>query len=341
MPVEFAMRLVPIDSMAIRNQVGWQSIWVAGMDRTVYLVVRMLVCLIQSLSVYSCERLSECLATLFTYIIPIRRDVVEENLQHAFPGNDVRWRTQVRWAMWQHLVLMICEIALMRRKLHGTNWRQMIDVHGGREMVESMFDPRPSVFVTAHYGNFELNGYVTGLFGFPSHTLARDLDNPYLHEYLREFRESTGQFILPARGSADLAQRIIDSGGFLAALGDHHAGVKGCWIEFFGRPASCHKGVAVFALAHHCPLNIVYSRRTGGMFRFEIRYHGQIEPDEAGSLATVDGLTQWYSDEIETFVRDQPNQYWWLHRRWKDLRSEKQRFRFQERRQQLRRLWAA
>jgi len=329
-------RRYPNGTMAIRNQRGRQAVAVLCLDWCVYLLARVLICIIQALSLESCQRLSELLASLFTYVIPLRRSVIEDNLQRAFPEGDARWRTKMRWAMWQHLCLMICEISLMHRKLHDTNWRQLIELHGGREMVLSMFDPRPSVFVTAHYGNFELNGYLTGLFGFPSHTLARELDNPFLHRFLIDFRESSGQYILPTRRSADLAQRILESGGFLAALGDHHAGAKGCWVNFFGRPASCHKGVAVFALANKSPINVVFSRRTGGPFRFEVRWLDNIDPSVDPSKAGVDELTQWYTEKIESFVREDPKQYWWLHRRWKDFRSPRQRQRHQQRIEQKR-----
>ena len=301
------------------------------MDWCVYFFVRIIICIIQTLSLETCQRLSETWAVVFTYLFPVRQNVIEDNLKHAFPERDVAWRMKIRYAMWQHLFLTICEIALMQRKLHETNWRRLIDLQGGREMVLSMFDPRPSVFVTAHYGNFELNGYLTGLFGFPSHTLARELDNPFLHHYLVKFRESTGQYILPARGSAELAQRILESGGILAALGDHHAGPKGCWVEFFSRPASCHKGIAVFSLVNKSPLNVTMSRRIGAPLRFEIRWLCKFDPGVDHHVAGVEELTQWYSNSIESFVHQHPEQYWWLHRRWKDLRTPQQRQRHQNR----------
>src|SRR6185436_19397024 len=120
---------------------------------------------------------------------------------------------------------------------------------------------RPIVMVSGHFGNFEMGGYVAGLLGFPSHTVARTLDNPYLDRFIRRFREANGQFILPKNGSAGQIDSVLKSGGLLVALGDQHAGPKGCWVEFFGKPASYHKAISLFPLINGAPLLLVCARR--------------------------------------------------------------------------------
>jgi KDO2-lipid IV(A) lauroyltransferase len=157
-----------------------------------------------------------------------------------------------------------------------------------------------------------------GLFGFPGYSIARDLDNPYLDRYLKRFRSANGQYILPKEGSAGQVDAVLRAGGAIALLGDQSAGPKGCWVDFMGRPASCHKAVALLTLVSGAPLVVSYGKRTGGPLHFEIGAQGIADPQiGGGELANVKCLTQWYNDRLDEVIRTAPEQYWWVHRRWK------------------------
>jgi KDO2-lipid IV(A) lauroyltransferase len=221
--------------------------------------------------------------------------------------------------MWEHMFLMMGELSLVPRKLHDTNWRQHIEITD-REIeffIRQLLSPRPIVVVSGHFGNFEVGGITAGLLGFPTFTVARPLDNVYLHRFLTRFREATGQFMLPKKGSAKQLDAILQSGGTMMLLGDQSAGPKGVWVEFFGRPASCHKAVALFSLVHRAPMLLAYSVRTGPL-RFRIGLSAAFDPLTDSDLSGVKPLTQWYNDHLERAVRRYPSQYWWLHNRWKN-----------------------
>lgn len=296
-------------------------------DWLVYCVVRVLICVIQALPLETCQRLSNGLAIVCNDWIKFRRDVVDDNLRHALPDLTAQERLDTSRRMWAHLILMICEIAHAPRKIHETNWRDHISLLGARRMVGALIDRRPLVAVTAHYGNFEVSGYIAGLLGFPTFTMARPLDNPYLHDFLLSFRATTGQFILPNKGSSSDAQQVVDSGETLAILGDHFGGRKGCYVEFFNRPASCHKSIALFSLANKSPLVVTYARRKGNKpLQFEFGTVAYCDPaDPEFALGDVPLLTRWYNEHLEKAVREHPDQYWWLHRRWKDPRKQKRK----------------
>ena len=94
---------------------------------------------------------------------------------------------------------------------------------------------------------------------------------------------------------------------------------KGCWVEFFGRPASAHKAIALLALDHDAPIVICASRRRERPLEFEVALVDVADPREAGDeAASVRQLTQWYTRRLEEVIRQTPEQYWWLHRRWKE-----------------------
>src|SRR5262245_8830805 len=252
-------------------------------------------------------------------VLRIRRIIVEQNLATAYPHICHSERSQAARRMWQHLLVMVEEIAHAPRKIHDSNWRKYVDITPKPQLVGLMLQPRPRVCVTAHLGNFELGGYLTGLLGFPTFTVARTLDNPYLDRYVNRFREAKGQFILPKIGSAPQADAVLATGGTLVLLGDQHAGKKGCWVEFLGRPASCHKAVALFTLLSGAPMLAVACVRGNRPLKYTLQFLGAVDPAHpCDALGGVRQLTQWYNDVLAREIRQEPEQYWWLHRRWRD-----------------------
>ncbi len=287
--------------------------------RAEFLTARMLVCLLQMIPLAWCQRLARYLGWLACDVLRIRKSITAENLEHVFPDATPEQRHQLAREMWNHLFLMICEIAQAPRKIHDTNWRDYVDIRDKQLMTRYFLDWRPVVMVSGHLGNFELAVFITGILGIPTYAIARPLDNPLLNRWLHQFRESRGQFILPTEGSAAMIQRVLDSGGMLSLLGDQHAGTKGCWVDFMGRPASCHKAVALFTLSQNAPMLVSYTVRRAGPLQLEIGCNAIADPaDLAPELRDVSSLTQWYNRHLEALVRKWPEQYWWMHRRWKE-----------------------
>ena len=287
-------------------------------DYAAYVVVRLFVCVVQAMPMDVCAAVARVLATACASVLKIRRPVVEENLRHAFPEMTPGERKQLAWRMWEHLFLLVVEVIHAPRKVHHTNWRDHVSLANADSIIRAFLDDRPTVIICGHYGNFELSGYVLGILGFPSFTIARTLDNPYLDRFLNEFRGMTGQYILAKSGSSGDVDAVLARGGILALLADQHAGRKGCWVEFFGRPASSHKGIALFTLASEAPTMFCYARRTGRPLEHVMGTDEVLDPSTMPSeMRTVTGITEWYTRHLEHTIRRAPEQYWWLHRRWR------------------------
>jgi KDO2-lipid IV(A) lauroyltransferase len=262
--------------------------------------------------------MSWMLAILANDILGVRRQVVNDNLASIFPELSARQRLDLGRRMWEHLLLMGCEIFHAPRKIHRTNYKHYVRIERQREIVRYLLDPRPVLLVSGHFGNFEMGGFITSLMGFHTYTVARPLDNPHLDRYINRFRSINGQHILSKQGSSNQIDEILASGKTLTLLGDQYAGPKGCWVDFFGRPASCHKAIALFTLTSGAPLLLGYCRRDGRPMRFEQSVVGVVDPRDLGEeVAGVKSLTQWYNRALEKAVTVAPEQYWWLHRRWK------------------------
>jgi KDO2-lipid IV(A) lauroyltransferase len=292
--------------------------WRNAVDYLVYLAVRCFICAMQMISLDSADRLVRPLARLLADYFPIRRRVVLDNLKAAMPElTPLEQRVLIR-RMWRHLLLMIFEIAHAHRKLREVTWRRYVRLVNERRMLRLLLSDRPIQIVTGHFGNFEVAGLLLGLLGFPAFTIARPLDNRYLQSYFLRLRSRFGQFILPKEGVAPFVEHVLKNNGVLTVLGDQHGGPKGCWVQFFGRPVSSHKALAVFTLTGNAPMVVSYIRRTGAALQFELCLQAIADPETLSEAQqSVKGLTQWYNDQLEQIIRRDPDQYWWLHRRFR------------------------
>lgn len=291
-----------------------------------YVALRLLICFVQTLPLEWCKSGADFFGWLFHRVLGMRREVIRENLQHAYPELTEAQRQSLALAMWRHLFLFTAEVAHTSRHIHATNWKRKIEVRDTPRMVRLLMDNRPLVLVSAHYGNFEVSCYVMALFGYRMHAVARPLDNPHVDRWLAGFRGSSGMQILSKHNDYQRIVDVLANHGVIAFLADQAAGDKGCWVPFFGREASAHKAIALFSLHHDAPVVVGGCRRIGGPLEYQMSVEAVADPRSgAPEVAGVRELTEWYTAQLERLVRHAPEQYWWLHRRWKDNRTAKRK----------------
>ncbi len=287
-------------------------------DGGVYFVVRLVVCAVQAAPLEACLPLSRALAFLAYDVLRIRRKVIDDNLSQTFPDWSSDKRRQVAKAMWEHLLVMAWEIAHAPRKLHAFSFGRHLHFTDRRLLVDYLLQDRPVILVSGHFGNFELAGFFAGMLGFRIYSIARKLDNPHLDRWIADFREFQGQYLLDKNGCAAEVADLLARGETLGVLGDQHAGHRGLWVDFLGRPASSHKAVALFTLSSGAPELVVYLKRTGKPLHFELGISGVADPEVGGEhLENARALTEWYNARLGDVIRRCPEQYWWVHRRWK------------------------
>jgi len=296
--------------------------FVAYSDYGVYLVVRIFICVIQALPLESCRYISKGLAILATDVFGLRRALADENLKHSFPELSEKERRDLTRRMWEHLFLLVAEVAHCPRKVRETNWRKHIHLHNVEAIHQMLCVDRPLILVTGHFGNFEIGGYLLGLLGYPSFTVARKLDNPYLNDFVERFRGMTGQFILSKNDGPDPIIAVLERNDTMAFLADQSAGDRGCRVVFFGRPASAYKAIALLSLQYNAPIVVCYAirRNDGRPLSFELHASGVFDPLQAPTdLGDIKKITQWYTTLLEEGIRQHPDQYWWIHNRWKSI----------------------
>ncbi|HEY2785863.1 MAG TPA: lysophospholipid acyltransferase family protein, partial [Fimbriiglobus sp.] len=165
-----------------------------------------------------------------------------------------------------------------------------------------------------------------GAVGYHLFAIARVLDNPYLERFLKRFRQATGQTIVAKKDDFGRLQAALRTGGKVGILADQDAGPRGVFVEFFGRPASAHKAVALMALEFDAAVIVSATVRVAEPMRYEIVCEDLIRPgDYAGRPDAVAAITARYHAALERLIRQYPEQYFWLHRRWKSRPAERKR----------------
>jgi len=288
-------------------------------DYLVYLVVRFLICIVQSFSMETAVSVAGILAWMLTYLLPIRRNSLQKNFDIAFPDLSHENRVRLTYKMWEHLLLMAIEVAHASRKIHQTNWRDHIRLVGAEKVGRVLHSNRPVIIVTGHFGNFEAGGYFLGILGYPTYSVARTLDNPYLNDFIKRFRESSGQYLVPKNEGYDQIIEVLERKDTMTFLADQSAGPKGCWVDFFGHPASTYKAMALLSIQYDAPIVVCYSIRRDDMpLQFDVEIAGILDPRNfPPEINNVKEITQWFTSLLEGGIRKHPEQYWWIHNRWK------------------------
>lgn len=293
-----------------------------------YAVFRVLVCVLNLLPLGACIKFAE-FAAFIIGMLPrkmTRYHVCRENIRKSF-GDELTDRQvdAMIHGMWVHLFRMIPEIVQLPRKLRLYNCADVINFRNRDETVRCLSTGRPVLILSGHFGNWEVAMTTFGVFGFPCGVVARDLDNPYLDEWFRRFRRFTGHRLISKKGGGGDMASILERRGHLGLLGDQDAGSGGLFVDFFGRPASTFKSIALLAIEFRAYILVGYARRLPDDFeknrwvQYELGTEEIIDPLEFDGPDAIVQITERYTKALERVVRLAPEQYFWVHRRWKSV----------------------
>jgi len=249
-----------------------------------------------------------------------------DHLRESFPEKDEAWLEHTARRSFEHIVMFAFDVLYTTRLIRLSTWRRYIRLGDMAEALRLTLDGRGAIMLTGHYGSFEIAGYAMATFGLQTYSIARPLDNPYINRYMLEVRQRQGQIIIDKKGATESMLQILASGATLGFIADQNAGRKGVFVDFFGRKASTYKSIALLAMQYNLPIIISYCRRLNDRFRFELGVTRIIKPEEwQDKDDPLHWITAEYTAAIEKFVRQEPEQYWWVHRRWKTRPRQERR----------------
>jgi len=241
------------------------------------------------------------------------------HLERSFADWPPQRVARVARASIRSMICMFLEALWTPRLIQPHRWRRHVRLRHMPDVIRLMVERKqPAVMITGHFGNWEVVGYTMAAVGLPSYTVARHIDNPHLDAFVFGVREKAGQRMIYKKGAARQVAQAMHSASIVCFVGDQDAGRKGIHVDFFGRKASTFKSIALMAMEYRTPLVVAGCRRLGDAFRFEIFVQRTIDPREwHGRDDPVAWITQEYTAALEQMARSCPEQYFWVHRRWK------------------------
>ncbi len=284
-----------------------------------YLALRAFAAIVGAMPISWGMRLAGMLGVLAFRLDRRHREVAYGNLRRAY-GESLS-QEEIKGITLRHYIHLVrCAVDLIHlpRLLGSGKLSAYVKSRDMHVVDEAIGKGKGGIFVTGHVGNWELLGWVFGVWGYPLHSLARPLDNPLLDGYLRRLREMTGQKIVDRRGGLRRLMRVLRDGGYVAFLIDQDARGEGVFVDFFGRKASTTPAVATLALRTGAPIIIGWARRISEGMDYEVGVMPTIWAEPTGERqGDIERVTAEVTSKLESLVRRSPEQWLWLHRRWK------------------------
>lgn len=271
--------------------------------------------------------LGDLLGWVVAVVLRIRRGVVEENLRQAFPDEEPRWRRRVARASYRHLVReSIATFRMAGMDREEVRASASMDPDELSAFKEDLERGRGAVIVTGHLGNWELGGAWMAARGVPMEAVVQVQRNRRFNEDLRAVRERMGLETIPKQDAPKGVLRALRAGHPVALVADQNLTRGGIFVEFFGRLASTARGPALFALRTGAPLWIGCSVRVPGRSPgYHIRFQ-RIDVEATGDTeGDVRRVTEAYTRILESWIRADPEQYFWHHKRWKTRPTARER----------------
>jgi KDO2-lipid IV(A) lauroyltransferase len=259
--------------------------------------------------------LGRCLGSVAWTVVRRERKRALRNLSLAFPDWSAQKKQQTIRGMFRHFGMSVFELAWMPN-LTPELREELTIVEGLDRILEVIDGGRGVVIFTAHCGNWEWLSYTTGMRGRPVSVLQRERESPEMNRYITELRAKGGVHTID-RGSGSSARgmlQAIKGGGMLAFVLDQNIRTESVKVPFFGMPALTPIGPARIAIRTEAVATIATSERLPDG-RHHVRFS---EPIELHRDDDPIALTAMVTTRIEEQIRRAPEQWVWMHDRWRD-----------------------
>jgi len=253
----------------------------------------------------------------FLYRIDKRhREITLDNLRKSFADKSEDEIELIARSVYKNVGYLTVEFICSSR--YGKNFDRYFTVRNYDIYKKALEKGKGVLILTGHCGSWELLALAQSILKPPAGVVVRPLDNPYLDRAVSRLREQYGNFLInKTNGMRDIL-KTLSSGNAAGILLDQNVKAKeGVFVDFFGRPACTNKGMALIAARTKAAVVPTFIHRVGPD-RHEILVCDEIPLVETGDKeADIVTNTQAYTKAIEDFITDYPDQWFWMHRRWK------------------------
>lgn len=272
------------------------------------IVLKSLACLPR----WPAERLARGYARLLDLALPRLRRVARRNLSMAMPRLSDGQRERVIDGVFRSIARLLVAFARFP-KIGRENVSEWIRYEGFDHFEEALGRGKGVLFATAHLGNWELSAFAHSLMAAPMHVVVRPLDNPKIDALVSGYRTASGNHVIQKKDFARGILKALSANEAVGILIDQNSGLEeGVFVDFFGIPACANPGIA--RLAAHSGATVItgFALWSEVERRYVLRFYPPVEI--TGDPAAD---TQRLQSSIEAVIREHPDQWLWIHRRWK------------------------
>ena len=263
-------------------------------------------------------RLAGALSYLLYRATPRLRGIADQNLRMALPELSASERSAIVLGVYRSLGRLLAECARFPH-LTQENIREVVTYNGLEHYQAAVARGQGVLFLTAHLGAWELGAFAHALYGYPVQILYRPLDNPRLDRLVNRYRTLCGNKLIDKRDSVRGILGALSKNETVGILADQNTSLEeGVFVSFFGMPASTTAGIARVALHTGAAVVPAFCVWEEAARRFAIHFNAPLEftlsSDREADIRTA---TQQMTSVIENSIRRYPDQWLWIHRRWK------------------------
>ncbi|MCF7808616.1 MAG: lysophospholipid acyltransferase family protein [Candidatus Marinimicrobia bacterium] len=252
------------------------------------------------------------------YLLKKRRGTIEQNVKRAFPDKDQDAQEALIKGCYMHWGESFIS-TLKLWMISGRKARSLVDAPGlDAYVLQAQKVKDPILYFTGHFGSWEMAGrYVAGI-GVGGASIYRIQRNPMVNWFLTWIREYHNLKLISSWSGMRAFEEGMVKYSCLAVVGDQYKRSGGVTVDYFGQPSSTPKGAAVLTYRVKPRLVVLICRQNRGRYRIDIEEIQYALP-ESMSQDWIKEITQELTTKLETEVRKTPEQYFWFHRRWRDL----------------------
>jgi KDO2-lipid IV(A) lauroyltransferase len=280
--------------------------------------MRSLLGAIGALPLETSMRFGKSLGKFIASRFPKLQKTARRNLEIAMPDLSEQEKNRIMRGTFESLGRHLGFVSHFKRFQHE-DIRNLVEVVG----KEEHFDPaqesgRGVLFFTGHFGSWEVFNLLPPAFGYGMNILVRRIDNPLIENFVDNFRTRFGSVTLDKTKSARKMFRVLENGELLGILADLNVQEKeGVFVDFFGVPASTTTSIAKLALNTNAAVLPAFAVWEESKRKYVVYLEPPIEYEKTGNTdEDIKNLTQKVTTVVEKYVRQYPEQWLWIHKRW-------------------------
>ena len=259
------------------------------------------------------EGLARCYARLLDLALPRLRRVAMRNLAMALPEKTAAEHQAIADGVFRSIARLLYALARFS-KINRGNVSEWIRYEGFEHFEQALQRGRGVLFATAHLGNWELSAFAHALMAAPMHVVVRPLDNLRIDALLARRRTLSGNRLIEKKESARSVLKALQANQAVGILIDQNSSPEeGVFVNFFGIPACASSGFA--RLAAHTGATVIpgFALWSEAERRYVLKFYPPLE-----MTGRLQEDTQRLQSQLEAVIREHPDQWLWIHRRWKN-----------------------